>query len=73
MWDWMASTPNLTPDYQVNDGSAIRYNCTDTNHDQWSYNYGTMIMGSAYMYTIVSPPPVAVQHLIQTDKRRTTT
>jgi hypothetical protein len=56
MWDWMASTPNLTPDYQVNDGSAIRYNCTDTNHDQWSYNYGTMIMGSAYMYTIVSPP-----------------
>jgi hypothetical protein len=56
MWDWMASTPNLTPDYQVNDGSAIRYNCTDTNHDQWSYNYGTMIMGSAYMYTIVSAP-----------------
>ena len=55
MWDWLASTPNLTPDYQVNDGSAIRYNCTDTNHDQWSYNYGTMIMGSAYMYTIVSP------------------
>jgi mannan endo-1,6-alpha-mannosidase len=54
MYDWMASTPNIGQDFQVNDGSAIKYNCTDTNHDQWTYNYGTMIMGSAYMYSIVS-------------------
>jgi mannan endo-1,6-alpha-mannosidase len=53
-WDWLASTPNLTPSFEVNDGSAIRYNCTDTNHDQWTYNYGTMIMGAAYLYDIVS-------------------
>jgi hypothetical protein len=53
-WDWLASTPNLTPSFEVNDGSAIRYNCTDTNHDQWTYNYGTLIMGAAYLYDIVS-------------------
>ena len=53
-WDWLASTPNLTPSYEVNDGSAIKYNCTDTNHDQWSYNYGTMITGAAFLYDIVS-------------------
>ncbi|KAF2664554.1 glycosyl hydrolase family 76 protein [Microthyrium microscopicum] len=52
MYDWMASTPNLGSDGQVNDGSNVAKNCTDTNHDQWTYNYGTMIMGSAYMYSI---------------------
>jgi mannan endo-1,6-alpha-mannosidase len=56
VWDWLASTPNLEAggSYAVNDGSDVRKNCTDTNHNQWSYNYGTMIMGAAYMYNIVS-------------------
>lgn len=51
----MATTPNLKEAiFEVNDGSDVNKNCTDTNHDQWTYNYGTMLVGSATMYSIVS-------------------
>jgi mannan endo-1,6-alpha-mannosidase len=53
-WDWLASTPNLTPDFTVNDGSDIRKNCSDANGIQWTYNYGTMLYGAAMMYDHVS-------------------
>ena len=56
MYDWVASTPNIDNQYQVNDGSDVKLNCSDANHDQWTYNYGTFLMGSAYMYDIVSIP-----------------
>lgn len=56
-WDWLASTPNLTPDFTVNDGSDIKKNCTDTNGIQWTYNYGTMLMGAANMYDYVRCSP----------------
>jgi mannan endo-1,6-alpha-mannosidase len=64
VWDWLASTPNLEAEgsYAVNDGSDIKKNCTDTNHDQWTYNYGTMIMGSAYMYNMVRQSLVFQSH-----------
>lgn len=56
-WDWLASTPNLTPDFTVNDGSDIKKNCTDTNGMQWTYNYGALMMGAANMYDYVSTLP----------------
>lgn len=53
LWDWISGTPNLTPEFEVNDGSNVNLNCTDANGIQWSYNYGTFIAGAATMYSIV--------------------
>ncbi|KAF2402412.1 mannan endo-1,6-alpha-mannosidase, partial [Trichodelitschia bisporula] len=58
VWDWLASTPNLTPEFQVNDGSDVAKNCTDANHNQWTYNYGTMLMGAANMYNYTDGNPL---------------
>ena len=70
-WDWLASTPNLTPDMVVNDGSDIKKNCTDANGIQWTYNYGTMLMGAANMYDIVGSIQEALS-IPCTDKPRQT-
>lgn len=57
MYDWMDQSPLM----QVNGDSLIVWdntdtnnNCTDVDHFLWTYNSGTMIMGSAYMYNYVS-------------------
>ncbi|KAF2807192.1 mannan endo-1,6-alpha-mannosidase [Mytilinidion resinicola] len=49
-YDWLASSPLITADMQVYDGSNSLKNCTDVDRLQWSYNYGIMIGGAAYMY-----------------------
>jgi mannan endo-1,6-alpha-mannosidase len=56
IWDWMASTPVMpetATQIQVNDGTDLNKNCSDANHLQFTYNYGTMIAGAAYMYNFV--------------------
>ncbi|OCK85630.1 glycoside hydrolase family 76 protein [Lepidopterella palustris CBS 459.81] len=49
-YDWLAQSPLLTSSYQVYDGSNSLKNCTDADQLQWTYNYGIMIGGAAYMY-----------------------
>ncbi|KAH3953610.1 mannan endo-1,6-alpha-mannosidase [Parastagonospora nodorum] len=52
-YDWMAASPLLNPeDGTVNDGTSIETTpmCKDADHTQWTYNYGIMIAGTAYMY-----------------------
>jgi mannan endo-1,6-alpha-mannosidase len=56
MYDWMESTPVLQDNggsIEVNDGTSITNNCSDANKMQWTYNYGTMISGAAYMFNMV--------------------
>ena len=50
-YDWMAQSPILQADGQVNDGTDMTTNppCKDADHTQWTYNYGIMIAGAAYV------------------------
>ncbi|KAI4633664.1 uncharacterized protein J4E87_000828 [Alternaria ethzedia] len=51
-FDWMANSPILPGDGQVYDGTSISTNppCSDADQTPWTYNYGIMIAGAAYMY-----------------------
>ena len=53
VWDWMEASPL----FQVQDNVLYIWDNTDANNDctavqhfVWSYNYGIMLMGAAYMY-----------------------
>jgi len=52
MWDWCTEKSPLvnTTTWQINDNTDVNNNCATVDQLQWSYNYGTMLMGSAYMY-----------------------
>jgi mannan endo-1,6-alpha-mannosidase len=56
VWDWSASTPLLnTKTWNVADSTTMEDNCTSQGDNQWSYNYGTYLMGAAYMWNYVRP------------------
>jgi predicted alpha-1,6-mannanase (GH76 family) len=51
-YDWMAASPLLQPpDGTVNDGTSLETipMCKDADHTQWTYNYGILIAGTAYV------------------------
>ncbi|KAF2091740.1 glycoside hydrolase family 76 protein [Saccharata proteae CBS 121410] len=54
MHTWITHSPLIVTtnpsSYQVYDGSSTLQNCSDADQLQWTYNYGTMISGAAYMY-----------------------
>ncbi|KAL5384564.1 hypothetical protein DPSP01_005361 [Paraphaeosphaeria sporulosa] len=59
IFDWLQNTsPLVTHDYVVYDGANVEANpskgdmgnCTKPDTNQWTYNYGIMIGGAAYMY-----------------------
>ena len=55
MWTWIEESVLYdAATYQVNDGTSTTANCTAADHTQWSYNYGILIGGLAYMYNYVS-------------------
>lgn len=55
IWDWSTTTPLLdTQTWHIDDSTSMESNCTDHDDLQWSYNYGTYIMGAVYMYNYVS-------------------
>jgi mannan endo-1,6-alpha-mannosidase len=52
-FDWMQSVGLIDKDYNVFDGTddAKSTGCVDVNHDQWSYNVGVFLYGSAVLQT----------------------
>lgn len=55
VWDWMERIGLIDEHFNVYDNSdADTYNCTQIDHDQWSYNAATMLMGASTMYNYVS-------------------
>ncbi|KAJ6115459.1 Mannan endo-1-6-alpha-mannosidase DCW1 [Penicillium sp. IBT 16267x] len=51
IWDWSASSPLLSnTTWNVADSTETTNDCATQGDDQWSYNYGTFLMGAAYMY-----------------------
>lgn len=53
-WNWMESTPLVTPQYNIYDGVDMRDNCTKPIPLEWTYNIGTFLMGAANLYNYVS-------------------
>lgn len=53
-WDWMSDVGLISSSYQIFDGTDSLDNCSTTNHIQWSYNNGVMMLGAAHMYNYVS-------------------
>ena len=54
VWDWMASSMMFERDGQgllyIWDNVHADLNCTDPVNYIWSYNYGVILAGAAYMY-----------------------
>ncbi|OJJ50372.1 hypothetical protein ASPZODRAFT_128988 [Penicilliopsis zonata CBS 506.65] len=51
IFDWSATTPLLSNStWNVADSTETTNDCATQGDDQWTYNYGTYIMGAAYMY-----------------------
>lgn len=64
MWTWIEGSTLIDQSgpkvggvgWQVNDGAEDTNNCVDPNPAQYSYNYGILIGGLAYIYSAVSRP-----------------
>lgn len=58
IYDWMAGVALIDSIYNVYDGTADTINCSQVDHDQWSYNVAAMLYGSAVLqnYTNASSP-----------------
>ncbi|KAH1601576.1 hypothetical protein KXV53_004717 [Aspergillus fumigatus] len=51
VWDWSCSSPLLNnKTWSVADSTNIEDGCESQGNNQWSYNYGTYLMGAAYMW-----------------------
>ncbi|KAI4263641.1 MAG: hypothetical protein L6R42_001223 [Xanthoria sp. 1 TBL-2021] len=56
-WNWMESTPLVTPQYNIYDGVDMRDNCTKPIPLEWTYNIGTFLMGAANLYNYTDGDP----------------
>lgn len=57
IWDWMASSTLMnTKTWSVADSTDMP-ECSNQGNAQWSYNYGSLLMGAAYLYNAVSSIP----------------
>jgi predicted alpha-1,6-mannanase (GH76 family) len=54
-YDWLAASPLLKSDGEVFDGSDALKGCKDADQTQWTYNYGIMIGGAAYVSSMFLP------------------
>ncbi|KAF7587100.1 hypothetical protein BBP40_007720 [Aspergillus hancockii] len=53
IWDWTASSPLLdTKTWNVADTTSVKNQCKTNGNEQWTYNYGTLLSGAAYMYNL---------------------
>lgn len=53
VWDWMEDVSFVTErdgKVYIQDGATIDKNCTDFTETEWSYSYGILMAGCAYMY-----------------------
>lgn len=73
-YDWMNDSHLLDDDGTVNDGMSMTTNppCKEADRTPWTYNYGIMIAGAAYMYNYTNGAEkwraALERHLNQTDR-----
>ncbi|TWU70930.1 hypothetical protein ED733_001561 [Metarhizium rileyi] len=54
VWDWSIKSPLVdTETWNIADSTNIN-DCSSQGNEQWSYNYGTYLMGAAYLYNSTS-------------------
>ena len=51
-WNWTTRVGLIDENYNVYDGTDDTSNCTSVDHDQWSYNIGLFLYGSALMQNV---------------------
>jgi mannan endo-1,6-alpha-mannosidase len=49
VWDWTAAVGLIDNIYNVFDGTDLRINCSQLNHNQWTYNVAIYLYGAAAM------------------------
>ncbi|KAJ5420175.1 Six-hairpin glycosidase [Penicillium sp. CMV-2018d] len=55
IWDWSVSSPLVNnKTWNVADSTQMANDCADSGNYQWTYNYGTYLMGAAYMYNFTN-------------------
>jgi mannan endo-1,6-alpha-mannosidase len=54
MWDWCGAVGLRSPNYFFYDGTDDNLNCSQLDHNLWTYNAGTFLLGAANMYNYVS-------------------
>ena len=54
MWDWVGDVDLRDSNYFFYDGTDDTINCTQVDHNLWTYNAGTFLVGAANMYNYVS-------------------
>jgi mannan endo-1,6-alpha-mannosidase len=55
IWDWYEESSLYdAAEYRIWDGAHTDDDCTDASHEQWSYTYGILTAGMAYLYNHVS-------------------
>ncbi|KAE8386170.1 glycoside hydrolase [Aspergillus alliaceus] len=58
VWDWMAGSPLLdTKAWNVADTTSVKNDCKTNGNEQWTYNYGILLGGAAYMYNFTDGDP----------------
>jgi mannan endo-1,6-alpha-mannosidase len=57
-YQWVQDIGMITADYSIYDGTDERNNCTDFDHNRWTYNVGVFLIGAANMYNYVSSLPI---------------
>lgn len=55
-YQWCEDIGLITADYAIFDGTDENKNCSDFDHNRWSYNVGVFLLGAANMYNYVGPP-----------------
>ncbi|CAG8980355.1 hypothetical protein HYALB_00013650 [Hymenoscyphus albidus] len=59
IWNWIEAVGFVDTNYRVYDGSdADTYNCTNIDHNQWSYNNGILLNGAATMFNYTKGDPI---------------
>ena len=77
IYDWTESSTLLNnKTWTLADSGNLEDNCKTPGNTQWSYNYGTYIMGATYMYDMVSfslPgfPKNKIQEILGLTKKQT--
>lgn len=49
IWDWSSQIRLIDKDYNVFDGTDLTINCSEVNHNLWSYNNAIYLYGAAMM------------------------
>lgn len=49
VWAWETEIGLIDRDYRVFDGTTLTLNCTEINHNEWSYNVAIHLYGAAVM------------------------